>query len=164
VEHGEGAVGVFAHFDARLDVVSARRAGGQLQRSAAIGDGVVMGHHALLLDAQGLSEQRRIRRHEGVVRERGRPGEPRIVRRQVAQSLKPLDPVDTFARWANADRRRPLPRKLRPLCGVRNRRGEPCAAKVVPLSWWPVDGAEDDRRKSENRSGGTTAAMGVSPE
>jgi hypothetical protein len=27
---------------------------------------------------------------------------------------------------------RPLPRKLRPACGARNRRGEPCAVKVVP--------------------------------
>jgi hypothetical protein len=27
---------------------------------------------------------------------------------------------------------RPLARKLRPVCGARNRRGEPCAVKVVP--------------------------------
>jgi hypothetical protein len=27
---------------------------------------------------------------------------------------------------------RSLPRKLRPFCGARNRRGEPCAVKVVP--------------------------------
>jgi len=37
---------------------------GQLPPAAAIGDGVVAGHHPLLLDAQGLGEKGRIGSHE----------------------------------------------------------------------------------------------------
>jgi hypothetical protein len=42
---------------------------------------------------------------------------------------------------------RALPRKLRPACGVRTRRGELCVARVVPGkvqdARWPVDWTQD---------------------
>jgi len=62
VKDGGGAVRI--RLDADLDVVGARMACGQLPPAAAIGDGVVAGHHPLLLDAQGLGEKGRIGSHE----------------------------------------------------------------------------------------------------
>ena len=58
--------------------------------------------------------------------------------------------------------RSPLPRKERPVCGARNRRGKPCAVKVsrqaeVPFPRWAVDRTEDRRRPRPHRRGAMAA-------
>ena len=69
VEHGEGAVGIVAHLDARLDVVGTQRAFRQLQLAAPRKQPCCrVPRSRSSCDAQDLTQVRRIGSHEGRLR------------------------------------------------------------------------------------------------
>ncbi|MER8836516.1 hypothetical protein [Mesorhizobium sp. M0909] len=117
MEDRERAIRIVPDLDRGFDEVMSDRALRQLQSQPREGDRVVAGNHALLLDAQDLSQLLRVGGDKGAVFDRGWPGEAGIVSRQIGLCDEAVGGLDI----SNAGQRQFLRRRS---CKVENIRSE----------------------------------------